>query len=292
MFSIFLQLLINGLIAGSIYSLVSAGFSLIYSTNKFIHFAHGAVIAFSAYILYFFFNLMEFNFWISVILTIFLTSLLGYLMNRFVYEKLRKRKASNMIMLIASVALLIFLESLILILFGANVKVIGFIEITKGISFFNAVITPLQLFIILFSLFLLLVLFIFMKKTKMGKAIRAVSDNKDVAEIVGISSKEIYSWTFVIGSSIAGVAAILISLEQNLTPGMGTALITKGLVATIIGGLGSVPGAILGAFFLGLIENFGIWYLPSGYKDAIALVLLFLFLLLRPQGLLGLKNRL
>ena len=125
------------------------------------------------------------------------------------------------------------------------------------------------------SFVLLALLFLFMKKTKIGKAMRAVSDNKDVAEILGISSEKIYNWSFIIGSAIAGIAGILISLEQSLEPTMGTGLIIKGFTAAIIGGIGSIPGAILGAFLLGFAENFGIWYLPSGYKDAIAFVLLF-----------------
>lgn len=291
MSSIAIQLLINGLIAGAIYALVASGFSLIYSTNKFIHFAHGAVIAFSAYILYFLFSVLSLNFGFAVVLAIAFASLLGYLMNISVYKQLRKKKTSSVILLIASVGLLILLESLILLLFGADVKTIGFIKVSKGIEFLGAIITPLQILIIIFSLILLTGLFFFMKKTKLGKAMRAVSDSKDVAEIVGISSEIIYSWSFLIGSAIAGVAAVLIGLEQNLNPAMGTNLMVKGFAAAIIGGIGSVHGAVLGAFLLGIIENFGVWYLPSGYKDAIAFILLFFFLLFRPQGILGIKRR-
>jgi branched-chain amino acid transport system permease protein len=287
--SIAFQLLINGLIAGAIYALVASGFSLIYSTCKFVHFAHGAVIAFSAYILYFLFSVMGLNFGFSAVLAIAFASLLGYGMN-IIYNKFRQRKASSVILLIASFALLILIESLILILFGADVKTIGYIKVAKGLEIFGAIITPLQIFIIAASLVLLLLLFIFMKKTKMGKAMRAVSDNKDVAEIVGISSEKIYSWSFIIGSAIAGIAAILVSLEQNLEPMMGTNLMIKGFTGAIIGGIGSVPGAILGSFLLGLSENFGIWFLPSGYKDAITFIILFIFLLFRPQGILGIKR--
>jgi branched-chain amino acid transport system permease protein len=287
---IFIQLLINGLIAGAIYALVSSGFSLIYSTNKFIHFAHGSAIAFSAYILYFLFAILGLNFGISVILAIVFASLLGLAMNFFVYHELRKRKASGVILLIASFGLLILFESLILIFFGADVKTIDFIKVAKGLEIFGAIITPLQIFIIIVSIILLISLFFFMKKTKIGKAMRAVSDNKDVAEIVGISAERIYNWSFVIGSAIAGIAGILVALEQNLDPTMGTGLVIKGFTAAIIGGIGSVPGAIFGAFLLGLVENFGIWFLPSGYKDAIAFVLLFIFLLFRPNGILGKKK--
>jgi len=285
-----LQLLINGLIAGAIYALVATGFSLIYSVCKFVHFAHGATIAFSAYFLYFLFSILGLNFGFAVVLAIAFASLLGYGMNFFVYKQLRKRKASSVILLIASFALLIFFESLILLLFGADVKTIGFIKIAKGLEFFGAIITPLQIFIVAASFVLLGLLFLFMKKTKIGKAMRAVADNKEVAEVVGISSERIYDYVFIIGSAIAGIAAILVGLEQNLEPMMGTNLMIKGFSGAIIGGIGSVPGAILGAFLLGFAENFGIWFLPSGYKDAIAFIILFAFLLFRPQGILGIKK--
>jgi branched-chain amino acid transport system permease protein len=130
----FNQLLINGLIAGAIYSLVASGFSLIYSICKFVHFAHGAVIALSAYFLYFLFSMLGLNFWLSVFLSIIFASLLGFLIDQIIYKQLRKRKASNTILLMASVALLIFFESLILLLFGADVKTIGYIKISKGIE--------------------------------------------------------------------------------------------------------------------------------------------------------------
>lgn len=288
--SILLQLLINGLIAGAIYALVASGFSLIYNTCKFVNFAHGAVVAFSAYIAYFFFSTLNINFGFSVLFALIFASLLGWAMNYFVYRKFRERKASNSILLIASFGLLILIESLILILFGADVKTINYLEIGKGMEIFGAIITPLQIFIVASSIVIFICLFLFMKKTKLGKAMRAVSNNKDVAEIVGISSETIYSWSFVIGSLIAGVAGVLIGLEQNLEPTMGTSLIIKGFTAAIIGGIGNVYGAILGALLLGLAENFGIWYLPSGYKDAIAFVILFIFLLFKPKGLFGTKR--
>ncbi len=284
------QLFINGLIAGAIYTLVAAGFSLIFSTCKFIHFAHGATVAFSAYFLYLLFSLLGVNFWVSVILTVVFAALFGLLVNVTIYKQFRKRRASPVILLIASFALLIFFESLILIFFGADVKTIGHVKIAKGLEFLGAIITPLQILIILTSFLLLGVLFFFMKKTKIGKAMRAVADNKNVAEIVGISAERIYNWSFVIGSTIAGIAAILVGLEQNLEPTMGTNLMIKGFTAAIIGGIGSVPGAILGSFLLGFAENFGIWFLPSGYKDAIAFGILFLFLLFRPQGILGIRE--
>jgi len=211
-------------------------------------------------------------------------------MNFFVYREFRERKASSSILLIASFGLLILIESLVLMSFGADVKTINYIRVSKGLEIFGAIITPLQIVIVASSIVVSIGLFLFMKKTKLGKAMRAVSNNKDVAEIVGISSEKIYSWSFIIGSLIAGIAGVLIGLEQNLEPTMGTNLIIKGFTAAIIGGIGNVYGAILGALLLGLAENFGIWYLPSGYKDAIAFAILFVFLLFRPKGLFGAKK--
>lgn len=286
----FLQLLINGLITGAIYSLIASGFSLVYSVCGFVNFAHGAIVAFSAYFIYFLFNLLGLNFWLSVVLTLIFAGVFGLLTNIVVYRELRKRKASPLILLMASFALFIIFEALILIFFGADIKTIGFIRISKGIEVLGAVITPLQIIIIIVSLLILVTFFFFMKKTKIGKAMRAVSNNKDVAEIVGISVEKIYNWAFFIGSIIAGIGGILIGLEQNLEPMMGLTLIIKGFTAAIIGGISSVAGSVLGSFLLGFSENFGIWYLPSTYKDAIAFTILFVFLLFRPQGILGRKK--
>ena len=288
---VMLQLIINGLITGAIYALVSSGFSLVYSTCKFIHFAHGAVIALTSYMLYTLFSIVGLNFGFAVILAIIFASLFGYSINYVVYKHLRKRKASNLIFLITSFVLLILSESLILIIFGANVKSIGYIQSVNSLNLFGALITPLQIVIIITAIILVVTLFVFMKKTKTGKAIRAVSNNKNVAEILGINSERIRSITFVLASALAGVAGILIGLEQSLEPMMGSNLIFKGFTASVIGGIGNVPGAIIGAFILGITENVSVWFLPSAYRDAITFIILFIFLVFRPQGLFGKKRR-
>jgi branched-chain amino acid transport system permease protein len=288
--SILLQLTINGLIAGSIYALIAAGFSLIYKTNKFMHFAHGVVVAFAAYVLYSLFSVYGINFYFSVLLTLVLSGLLGFVIYHGVYVNLQKKNSSNVILLVASIGILILIENLIQLHYGADVKTIGYIEVAKGLSFFGAIITPLQIWIVATSLVLLVGLYFFMKKTKLGRDIRAVADNRELAEILGISYKKVASYSFILGSTIAGVAGILIGLEQNLVPTMGMMLGIKGFTGAIIGGISSVPASILGSYILGFAENYGIWYLPSGYKDAIAFILLFLFLLFRPKGLFGFQK--
>ncbi len=283
------QLILNGIIAGAIYALVASGFSLIYSVTKFMHFAHGAVLAAAAYFLYTFAVQAGIHFWIAVPLTLICTCALGEAMNRFTYKTLRKRKASGAVLLIASIALMTLVNALILAIWGADVKTIKTINPVYDII--GARITQIQVAIIIVAVLLLIVLWFLMKRTRLGKAMRAVSDNKDIAQTVGINPEKIYTATFIIGSFLAGVAGILIGLEQNIFPQMGVSLIIKGFTGAVIGSLSSVPGAVLGSVILGLAENIGIWWLPTGYKDAIAFVLLFIFLLFKPSGLLGGKTR-
>ena len=283
------QLILNGIIAGAIYSLVASGFSLIYSVTKIMHFAHGAVLAFGAYLLYTFAVLSGLNFWFAIVLTLICSCFAGVLMDWLVYRQLRKRKASGAVLLIASIALMTLLNAVVLAVWGADVKTVPIVNPVFDV--FGARITFIQVVIIVVSVVLLLALWWLMKYTKLGKAMRAVADNKDVAMTVGINPERIYTYTFMIGSFLAGVAGILIGIEQNLYPQMGVSLIIKGFTGAVIGSLASVPGSVLGSMILGLVENIGIWWLPSGYKDAIAFVLLFIFLLFRPSGLLGVKMR-
>jgi len=289
MSSIAAQLILNGIIAGAIYALVASGFSLIYSIGKFMHFAHGAVLAVGAYMMYTFAVVLHWNFYLSIILAVLASMCAGQLMNLTVYRPLRKRKASSAVLLIASISAMTFVNALILLAWGADVKSI---PVTNPVfEVLGARITLVQVCIIGVSMILLACLWFLMKRTTLGKAMRAVADNKEVAQTVGINPEWIYSQTFLIGSFLAGVAGVLIGIEQNLYPQMGVQLAIKGFTGAIIGSLSSVPGSVLGSFILGLVENIGIWYLPSGYKDAIAFVLLFIFLLFKPSGLLGVKAR-
>jgi len=287
--SIALQLILNGLIAGAVYALVASGFSLIYSVTKFMHFAHGAVLAIAAYALFTLAVSAGINFYAAILLTLVFACIVGVLMDWAVYRPLRKRKASSAVLLIASIALMTLVNAIVLAVWGADVKTIP--TINPVFDVLGARITLVQVIIIAVSAILLLALWFLMKRTKLGKAMRAVADNKDVAQTVGINPERIYTWTFIIGSLLAGVAGVLIGIEQNLYPQMGVSLVIKGFTGAVIGSLVSVPGSVLGSFILGLVENIGIWWLPSGYKDAIAFVLLFIFLLFRPTGLLGVKVR-
>ena len=286
----FFQLVINSIIIGSIYALVAAGFSLIYTTNKYIHFAHGISISLSAYLLFAFFSLLEIPFIISSVLTIILTALFGTAMFLFIYSPLKKNKASNVILLIASLAMLMLFQNIFHLIFGSQVKSLSYIKIQTGLNILGAKITMLQIIIILVSAIFFILLMIFMKYAKLGKEMRAVADNNELASIIGINPKITAIYSFIIGSAMAAIGGILIALEQNISPTMGTELMIKGFTGAIIGGIGSVAAAIPGSYILGFIENFGVWLLPSGYKPAIAFSILFIFLLFKPSGLFGTKK--
>ena len=195
-----------------------------------------------------------------------------------------------MIFLLASFGVFIFLQNLIQLIYGAQILTIRTGPVKEGHHLCGAVITDIQILILVVSSLLLVILWLFIQKSKLGKAMRAVSDDPIAANVVGINPERIIMTSFVIGSALAGAAGILISYETNIEPTMGFSAILKGIIASIIGGIGSIPGAVLGAFFLGLAENLGIWKISAGWKDCIAFAILIIFLLIRPWGFLGTKT--
>lgn len=284
------QLIVNGIIAGSIYALIAIGFTVIYRTVKFFNFAHGVIYTAGAYFAYTLIISLHLNFVLSFFLSIILSAILGIVIDRCVYFPLRRQNASNLIFLLASFGVFIFLQNLIQLIYGAQILTIRTGPIKEGHHFLGAVITDIQILILAVSIILMILLWLFIQKTKLGKAMRAVSDDPIAANIVGINPEKIILTSFAIGSALAGAAGILISFETNIEPTMGFSALLKGIIASIIGGIGSIPGAVLGGFFLGLAENLGIWKISAGWKDCIAFVILIIFLLIRPWGFLGTKT--
>lgn len=287
----FEQLFVNGLIAGGIYALVALGFSVIYRTVKFFHFAHGIVYTAGAYAAYTLMIQLNVNFIVAFFLSMLFAAVLGMLIDRSVYFPLRRKKASNLIFLLASFGVFVLLQNLIQLLYGAQILSLRVGSVKEGYHIFSAVITPTQITILIVSVTLMVGLWIFIKKSKLGKAMRAVSDDPVAANVVGINPEKTIRASFGIGSALAGAAGVLIALETNIEPTMGFSAILKGIIASIVGGIGSIPGAMFGGLFLGMAENLGIAWIPSGWKDAIAFAILILFLLVRPRGILGIKSR-
>lgn len=284
------QLFLNGLISGSIYALIALGFSIIYKTVRFFHFAHGIVYTLGAYLAYTFTSYLSLNFFLAFVLSVSLTILLGMGIEKFVYAPLRKRRAPNLALLLASFGVFIAMENLIALFYGNRILTLRSGAVEEGYRFLGARITPTQVVIIVVSVGLTIICWQLIKRTKFGKALRAVSDDPFSASVVGINPQKITLGAFAIGSALAGVAGILVALETNIEPSMGLPAILKGIIASIVGGIGSIPGAMLGGLLLGLAENLGIWHIQASWKDAIAFGVLIVFLLLRPSGILGMKR--
>jgi len=283
------QLLLNALFAGCIYILIAVSFSLIYHITRFFHFAHAVVFTSGAYFTYLFHKLLGLPVCIAIPIAIGLAALLGCGMEVSVYKPLRKKNASPMVLLLASLGLYIVLQNTISMVFGDDTKSIRSGVVKEGLLVFGARITPIQIVIICTSIVLVVLVALWLKKSKMGKAMRAVANDAELAEISGIDSHNVILWTFAIGSGLAGVAGILVALDVDMTPTMGMNVLMMGVVAVIIGGVGSIPGVALGALLLGLAQHLGVWKISSQWQDAIAFIILFVFLLVRPQGFLGRK---
>jgi branched-chain amino acid transport system permease protein len=285
----FNQLFVNSLIAASVYTLVAVSFSLIYSTTRFFHFAHAAVFTAGAYFAYLFYILFGLPLVIAIVLSVVFSALLGSLLELCIYRPLRKTSASAMVLLLVSLGIYIVLQNMISMIFGDYTKSIRTGDVVEGISIFGARITPIQICIICTAILLVILVATFLKRTKTGKAMRAVANDSELADISGIDSGSVFLRTFAFGSALAGVAGILVALDVDMTPTMGMNALLMGVVAVIIGGAGSIPGVALGALLLALAQNFGVWKISSQWQDTIAFVILLIFLLFRPEGFLGRK---
>lgn len=284
------QLILNGIIAGGIYALTALGFAIIYQAVRFFHFAHGIIYTIGAYLAYSFLIFFGINPYYSIFFAALLTGTIGIIINRLVYFPLRKQKAPSLVLLIASFGVFIFIQNLIQLIYGAQMLSLKTGIVKEGYQILGAAITDTQILILVVSCLLSVLFWLFIQKTKIGKAMRAVSDDPIAASVVGINPEKTIMFSFAIGSALAGVAGILISLETNIEPTMGMSAIFKGIIASIIGGVGSIPGAMFGGFFLGIAENLGIWKIQAGWKDSIAFAILIIFLLVRPGGIFGIKS--
>ena len=281
------QLIINSIIAGAIYSLVALGFNFIYGATKFFNLAHGVMAAIGGYAVFYFGITLGLDIYLSVAIGVLLAGLIGYGSDKLVYLPLRKRKASNMVLLVASLGVFTALQAIIAILFTSQFQVLyRNIASQRIFNIFGGSITQTQSVILISALVVFVGLALLLKYTVFGKAVRAISDDEEVAKIVGINTDKIIGRVFFIGSATAGLAGILVGFDTGIEPTMGLPLLLKGVITAIVGGIGNIYGGVLGAFLLGFLENFGIWKISGEWKDAIAFALLILFLLFKPQGII------
>jgi branched-chain amino acid transport system permease protein len=285
------EFVIYGIVAGSAYALIALGFALIYRTVRFFHFAHGAVYTVGAYLAFSFFILLKLPLVVSGVLAACLAGLMGFGMHLLIYKPLLGRGAGSLNLLVASLGILIAVQSVVASVFGSDTKSIRTALIQEGYDILGARITPIQIIILAVSSSLFAVAAVILKYTRIGKVLRAVANDSELALIAGVNKDKVTYFTYFVGSALAAVAAILISLDVDLTPTMGFNALLYGVVAVIIGGADSVTGVYLGAMALGLAQHIGIWKISSKWQDAIAFIILILFLVLKPSGIRGKPSR-
>jgi branched-chain amino acid transport system permease protein len=290
----FLQHIVNGIGLGSIYALIALGYTMVYGIMQMINFAHSDVYMVGAFAAYYAAKFLgiENNPGLMTLATLLLISmfccaLLGLTIERLAYRPLRKAPKLNI--LITAIGVSLFLEYAGQIVFGADPKV--FPDVVQDIvllDFGNLQIKSSDITVLIVSLLAMLGLHFFIHKTRTGRAMRAVSSNASVASMLGVNTDRMIALTFVVGSSLAGVGSVLVGMKYpKIDPLMGMMIGLKAFVAAVLGGIGSIPGAVLGGIIMGLSEEMVVAYLSSTYRDALAFGLLIVILLFKPSGLLG-----
>lgn len=286
----FLQQVINGISLGSIYALIALGYTMVYGIIKLINFAHCDVYMLGAYIGYFCMTSLKLGVFPSMVIAMLVCTILGVLIEKIAYKPLRN--ATRIAVLITAIGVSLLIEYGTMFFVKANVR--AYPEMTgimaQSFTIGGLKITAQQVLIVISTIVLMAMLQFIVKKTRVGKAMRAVSLDKDAAELMGINVNSTISFTFAIGSALAGAAGVLVGIYYNsIDPLMGVIPGLKAFVAAVFGGIGIIPGAMIGGYFIGTVEVFVSGYGNSLYKDAVVFAILILILIVKPAGLLG-KN--
>lgn len=271
--------------------MVANSFSLIYYPTKFFNLTHAIIITFGAYLTFLFANQFSLPLTFSVIAAILSATCISLLCELFVYRPMRKKNFPALPYLIASIGLYVVLQNCISLYFGDDTKIIRTGEITVGNEIFGAYITNIQIITILVSIALFVAVNFFLQFTSVGKSIRAVSSNPELCNIYGISSNRVILFAFGIGSALAAVAGILSAMDTNMTPTFGFNLLLYGVVVMIIGGVGNTRGLIAGALLVAMAQHLAAYYIDTKWMDAVAYIILILFLIWKPLGFSGVRLR-
>lgn len=287
-----LQQVINGISLGSIYALIALGYTMVYGIIKLINFAHCDVYMIGAYVGYFCMTFFHLGFLPSLLIAMIVCTLLGVLIEKIAYKPLRN--ATRIAVLITAIGVSLFLEYGTMFFVKAQVRsyppMTGMLA--KSFRFGSIVITMQQILIVFITIILMILLQFIVKKTRIGKAMRAVSLDRDAAELMGINVDTTISFTFALGSALAGAAGVLVGVYYNsINPLMGVLPGLKAFIAAVFGGIGIIPGAMIGGFFIGAVEVFVSGYGQSMYRDAVVFAILIVILIVKPTGLLGKNTR-
>ncbi len=279
-----LQLLIYGVVLGSILSLGAIGVSLTFGILRFANFAHGDLMALGAYLAFTFVVILKWPFWLSLVLACGSTGLIAIGVDGLVFRNLRRRPP--VILLISSFGVALILRSLIQLIWGGEQQVYRR-GIQRSLTWAGLSIKPDQITIVLGAVILVLALHLFLQYTRTGKAMRAMADNVDLAQVTGINTEQIVMWTWVLGAVMACAAGVFLGLDTRLHPTMGWRLLLSIFAAAILGGIGKPYGAIAGGLLLGVASELSTLFISPAYKSAVAFAILVVMLIVRPTGLMG-----
>ena len=288
----FIQQMINGLTLGSVYALIALGYTLVYGIIKLLNFAHGDIFMVGSFVSYYLILSFNMNVFVAFLGTMAITAVLGVVTDQIAYKPLRN--APRISALITAIGVSYLLRNGMIVLAGAETR--AYLQVFENVpSFVNQsfqigsiTIRAMQIILLVTTIALMVILQFIVQKTKMGKAMRAVSVDADAAQLMGIDTNTVIAFTFVLGSALAGASGMLVGIYYNsISPMLGAGYGTKAFVAAVIGGIGLVPGAVLGGYLLGMIEVMITAYGNSMIRDAVVYIILIVILLIRPAGLLG-----
>ena len=284
--TLFVQQLINGVSLGSIYALIALGYTMIYGIIKLINFAHGDIYMVGAYVGFFSITMMHVGVFPALIISMVVTAVLGIIVGRCAATPLRP--APRLSVLITAIGVSFFLEYTMMYFVSPTPRTFPAVFESQGITIGNFVVNGQQILIFSITIVLMALLTYIVQKTKIGKAMRAVSFDTETAQLMGIDANKVISFTFAIGSALAAAAGVLVGIYYNsIDPLMGMMPGIKAFVAAVLGGIGSLPGAMTGGIILGVIEALVSGFLSSTFRDAAAFAILILVLLFKPSGLFG-----
>ena len=281
-----LQLFINGLVLGSILALAAIGLSMTYSILNFANFAHGDFLALGAYLTFVFSVILGVHFIPASAIAVVITAFIAVCCDYAIWKPMREKSAGSLTLIIISIGLALFLRNLIIFLWGPDIKRYD-LPVKRGIELGSVVITQNQIFVIMVAVICMFLVHYLLKRTTIGKAMRALSDNIDLAKASGIDVDRVIRYTWAIGMALAAVGGILYGLITNINPNMGWFMLLPMFAAVILGGIGSPYGAMVGGVVIGLAQELSTAILPTEYKQAVAFFILIVVLFIRPRGILG-----